>query len=56
MLENAAVKSARELIEAPDKHSLKVWMEDTGVMIDQILIDLGGWKSSYAFPPEMAIK
>lgn len=52
VLKNAAVKSAKQVIAEPGKHQLKVWMVDPGVMIDQILIDLGGWKSSYAFPPE----
>jgi hypothetical protein len=52
VLKNAAVKSAKQMINEPGKHKLKVWMVDPGVMLDQILIDLGGWKSSYAFPPE----
>jgi len=52
VLKNAAVKSAKQVIAEPGKHQLKVWMVDPGVMIDQILIDLGGWKDSYAFPPE----
>lgn len=52
VLKNAAVKSAKQLIAEPGKHQLKVWMVDPGVMLDQLLIDLGGWKSSYAFPPE----
>jgi len=52
VLKNAAVKSAKQMIAEPGKHKLKVWMVDPGVMLDQILIDLGGWKDSYAFPPE----
>jgi hypothetical protein len=56
VLKNAAVKSAAQMIETPGKHKLKVWMVDPGVMIDEILIDLGGWKSSYAFPPETRTK
>ena len=51
-LKNAAVKSAEQIVNKAGKHTLKVWMVDPGVMIDQILIDLGGWKDSYAFPPE----
>ncbi|GGA83403.1 hypothetical protein GCM10008015_25250 [Flavobacterium palustre] len=51
-LKNAAVKSAKQIVNKAGKHTLKVWMVDPGVMIDQILIDLGGWKDSYAFPPE----
>ncbi len=52
VLKNAAVKSAKQIINQAGKHTLKVWMVDSGVMLDQILIDLGGWKHSYAFPPE----
>lgn len=50
VLKNAAVKSAQQIVNRAGKHTLKVWMVDPGVMLDQILIDLGGWKSSYAFP------
>jgi hypothetical protein len=52
VLKNAAVKSAEQIINKAGKHTLKIWMVDPGVMIDQVLIDLGGWKNSYAFPPE----
>ncbi len=52
VLKNAARKSAKQIIVKPGKHTLKIWMVDPGVMIDQILIDLGGWKESYAFPKE----
>ena len=52
VLKNATVKSAKQMIAEPGEHKLKVWMVDPGVMIDQILIDLGGWKKSYAFPPQ----
>ncbi|MFC5682712.1 glycosyl hydrolase 115 family protein [Flavobacterium sp. MAHUQ-51] len=51
-LKNATVKSASQIINKAGKHKLRVWMVDPGVMIDRILIDLGGWKDSYAFPPE----
>ncbi len=52
VLKNAAVKSTKQIINKAGKHTLKIWMVDPGVMIDQILIDLGGWKKSYTFPPE----
>ncbi len=56
VLRNAAVKSAKQIINKAGKHKLKIWMVDPGVMIDQILIDLGGWKKSYAFPQESKMK
>ncbi|MBD0832201.1 glycosyl hydrolase 115 family protein [Aestuariibaculum sediminum] len=55
VLKNAAVQTAKQILDRPGKHTLKVWMVDPGVLIDQILIDLGGWKSSYAFPEETKI-
>lgn len=52
VLRNATVKAAMQVVNKAGKHTLKVWMVDQGVMIDRILIDLGGWKESYAFPAE----
>lgn len=52
VLKNASQKSVKQIVNKAGKHTLKVWMVDAGVMLDQILIDLGGWKDSYAFPPE----
>ena len=48
----ATVKSASQIINKAGKHKLRIWMVDPGVMIDRVLIDLGGWKDSYAFPAE----
>jgi hypothetical protein len=52
VLKNASVQSVKQIVNKAGKHKLKIWMVDAGVMIDQILIDFGGWKKSYAFPPE----
>ncbi|WP_308991322.1 glycosyl hydrolase 115 family protein [Mariniflexile litorale] len=52
VLKNASVQSVKQIVNKAGKHTLKVWMVDSGVMLDQILIDLGGWKKSYAFPSE----
>lgn len=56
VLNNAALKSIKQEIEESGKHTLKIWMVDPGVMIDQVLIDFGGWKKSYAFPKETILK
>jgi len=34
------------------QHILKVWMVDSGVVIDKIIIDIGGVRESYLGPPE----
>jgi len=52
VLKNASVQAVKQIVNKAGKHTLKVWMVDSGVMLDQILIDLGGWKPSYAFPKE----
>ncbi|HEX9600106.1 MAG TPA: hypothetical protein VF985_01320, partial [Mariniflexile sp.] len=52
VLKNASVQLVKQIINKAGKHTLKIWMVDSGVMIDQVLIDLGGWKPSYAFPKE----
>ncbi|MNY73374.1 hypothetical protein D3C86_2121520 [compost metagenome] len=52
VLKNATVKSAAQIINKAGKHKLRIWMVDPGVMIDRVLIDLGGWKDSYSFPSE----
>jgi hypothetical protein len=52
VLRNATMQSAQQVIDKAGEHTLKIWMVDPGVMIDQVLIDLGGWKNSYAFPVE----
>ncbi|WP_161785738.1 hypothetical protein [Cellulophaga sp. E6(2014)] len=55
-LKKASVKAAKQIVDRAGKHTLKIWMVDPGVLIDQVLIDLGGWKKSYAFPKETAKK
>lgn len=56
VLKNASVQSVKQIVDKAGKHTLKIWMVDPGVMIDQVLIDLGGWKNSYAFPKETVKK
>ncbi|MWW25954.1 glycosyl hydrolase 115 family protein [Algibacter lectus] len=56
VLKNATVKAAKQIVNKAGAHTLKIWMVDPGVMIDQVLIDLGGWKASYAFPKETVKK
>lgn len=39
-------------IDAPGKHSLKYWMINPGVVLQKLVIDLGGLKPSYLGPKE----
>lgn len=50
VLKNQARGSIQQLIDKPGKHTLAIYMVDSGILVDSILIDLGGKKASYALP------
>jgi hypothetical protein len=54
--ENVLSNSAKRMIQArqiyPGKHSLRIYAIDPGVILDRILIDLGGYKNAYSAIPE----
>jgi hypothetical protein len=53
---NASKNITRHYIDKPGKHTLKIWLADTGMAFDKIVIDLGGLKMSYLGPEETRIR
>ena len=46
------IKTSSHSIDKPGKHILKYWMLSNGVILQKLVIDLGGMKPSYLGPPE----
>lgn len=52
VMHNTSEQVSRHFIASPGRHTLKVWLIDTGVCFDKFIIDAGGLKPSYSGPPE----
>lgn len=50
--DNARFATNNFSLEKPGYHRLKIWMVDPGVVVQKIVVDLGGLKSSCLGPPE----
>ncbi|HEV7331594.1 MAG TPA: glycosyl hydrolase 115 family protein [Flavisolibacter sp.] len=49
---NIIIKQAEHVIAKPGKHTLKYWMISPGVVLQKIVVDLGGLEPSYLGPQE----
>jgi hypothetical protein len=52
VLSNSAVRSLKIPLLGAGKHTLQIYLIDPGVILDRMLIDLGGLKPSYGLIPE----
>jgi hypothetical protein len=50
--DNARYVRSTHTLAQPGWHTLKFWMVDPGVVLQKIVVDLGGVKPSYLGPPE----
>jgi hypothetical protein len=50
--DNAHYGKSRHTIAAAGYHTLKIWMVDPAVVMQKLVVDLGGLKPSYLGPPE----
>ena len=50
--DNARYSHTKHFIAKPGYHTLKIWMVDPGVVLEKIVVNTGGVKSSYLGPPE----
>jgi len=49
---NARYSDSTHTVSQPGYHTLKIWMVDPGVVLEKLVVDLGGEKPSYLGPPE----
>jgi hypothetical protein len=50
--DGATVLTSRHQIAKPGKHVLKFWVVDSGLVLQKLVINAGGQRSSYLGPPE----
>lgn len=50
--DNARLSKSRHVIAGTGYHTLKIWMVDPGIVLEKVVVDLGGVRPSYLGPPE----
>jgi hypothetical protein len=50
--DNARTVKTKLTVDKAGYHTLKVWMVDPGVVLQKLVVDLGGMKTTYLGPPE----
>jgi hypothetical protein len=50
--DNARFGHSTHPLAQPGYHTLKIWMVDPGVVLQKLVVDLGGVRPSYLGPPE----
>jgi hypothetical protein len=50
--DNVRTVKSTYILARPGYHTLKFWMVDSGVVLQKLVVDLGGVKPSYLGPPE----
>jgi hypothetical protein len=49
---NAAINTTVHHVAEPGRHTVRLWMVDPGVVVDRLVLDLGGLRPSYLGPPQ----
>ena len=52
VMNNARFSITHHQVKEDGYHTVKIWMVDPGVVLQKIIVDLGGLKPSYLGPPE----
>jgi glycosyl hydrolase family 115 (putative glucuronidase)/glycosyl hydrolase family 115 len=53
---NIIISTSTHTIAKPGKHTVKYWMVSPAVVLQKLVVDLGGVKPSYLGPPETIVK
>jgi len=53
--DNSIVKTSRHFLSQPGKHRVRFWRVSNGVVLQKLVLDLGGLKPTYLGPPETRI-